>query len=408
MKCKFVIVSLLLFTFSAQCSQENDEGAKSYIKRAIIENELIDATKSQLDALIERSQAVEKFWMPKVSTNFENKNYSNSDKDLDKYETKFKVSSQLAGSGLLDSIEEYNINISKKQLELLEQTNEIENDLLRNFSSLILYSQASDLIMEMKNKSIYLHEKISYNFESGLASESDLRQADLLIKKIDSDIIRYESQMEIYRINIEKIGGSNFYGLKEKDTLILSEVLSSVHDYNVNDNIGLKLARLDERVSLIRAHKSNISWKGFLDYENKWVDTGNTENESYVGVRFDIDLFDYKKNKENDYNVKMLESIKSSNNWTLKDLENSFKLLEADQTRNQIELKNLEEQLVTVKQIYSSQLDNYDSGKVGFYEMLANEKEHLSLINQIVNLKVANVGYLIDLSSLCGKTVIKL
>ncbi|WP_418114604.1 TolC family protein [Vibrio scophthalmi] len=408
MKCKLAIVFLLLFTSSANCSQQNDDGAKSYIKRAVLENELIDATESQLEALIERSQSVEKFWMPKVSTNFESKNYSISDRDLDKDETKFKVSSQLVGSGLLDSIDESNINIKKKQFELLEQKNQIENDLLKNFSSLILYSQTMDLIMEMKNNSIDLHRRISHNFESGIASESDLKQADLLIKKIDSDIIRYQSQMEIFRININKTGGLNFEGLKEGDYSIISEILSLDPSYDINDNISLKLSRLDENISLIRAHKSNINWKGFLDYESKWADTGVTENESYVGVRFDIDLFDYKKTKENDYNVKMLKSIKSSNNWMLKDLENSLQLLEADLNRNKIELKNLEEQLVTVKQIYSSQLDNYDAGKVGFYEMLANEKEHLSLINQIVNLKVANVGFLIDLSSLCGKTAIKL
>ena len=249
-----------------------------------------------------------KYYVPKVNLAFEAKYlFGEPDPDPDNtLEAILNVNSKVWGSQQANTkaasfkgLEYENLSFEKKRMEIYYQVLGI----LAKIERVRFYQYEADLLRQEK---VDLIEKLTNSVESGIAPVSELKEAELNLVRFDETILNATSikeslfnelhtitgvevlQQEEVGVNLGKVNSliENEFGFSEQD--IVNNSLEIRVDKASLDQTKLQAESENERVklSIISEVKSPV-------IEEPTIKTGEIRNTSYVGLRVDIQLYDF-------------------------------------------------------------------------------------------------------------------
>ncbi|MGL4335920.1 MAG: TolC family protein [Turicibacter sp.] len=369
-----------------------------YIKKALDSSYKLNAILREVDANHSRKDAVKFYFLPTGEVKIIGKKTNASQTTP---ERTVKITSKIAGAGVVDAIENTNINIDIASLRANAEASNIRNGVLRNVAIIELYKDAIDKTKKLKGKASIISKQVRANLLSGLSSESDLEQIQLLTKKIDSEIIAYKKQLEGVNGDIVRLTGVPFDMGVISGRWIQNVSKIDINKLSVRDNFDYKISFLELSLANKKANMSPLDWEVKVAYENKKIK--NREPDDIIDIQFKVDFFDFSRNKEIDANRYLHQSKKSDLLWLENDLRNQMNSISLSSDFNKEELRNINEQISSLTEISTSLKENFDLGRSSFYEILSNEKELLAAIGQKNQLEIKNISYIFDALHLAGK-----
>ncbi|EAV8180439.1 TolC family protein, partial [Salmonella enterica] len=129
------------------------------------------------------------------------------------------------------------------------------------------------------------------------------------------------------------------------------------------------------------------------------------EDDSYVGVSVDLNIFDFDKVMNKQQKINQYKSTKARMDQKYKELTGQLKLFELQYNSSEVELKNYLMQLETTKKIIESQRQEYNIAKISYYEMLNTEFDYFQLQEKIADQNIKKMSNRLSVLALLGRLI---
>ncbi|EAS0532792.1 TolC family protein [Salmonella enterica] len=366
-----------------------------------------DVIKSKLyDLESEKNNAskTDFFYAPKVKLNNSYKNDSASKKYFD---NTINVNSLLFDSSISNRFKEKNARLSEFELSVLMEKEKLAKLVIENAISISQYQALNSRAHTLDDSARQLWQQINNRYINGTASQSDLQQADLLVQRIEGDIRRIEQEMKNFQANIE-IGTGLPY--PEDSITLNAKIMDEIKNININkeelkNNFEYLQLSYQAEETKQNAEQQNSLLSVSLVGEDRRNNHRRIEDDSYVGVSVDLNIFDFDKVMNKQQKINQYKSTKARMDQKYKELTGQLKLFELQYNSSEVELKNYLMQLETTKKIIESQRQEYNIAKISYYEMLNTEFDYFQLQEKIADQNIKKMSNRLSVLALLGRLI---
>ncbi|ECW7558621.1 TolC family protein, partial [Salmonella enterica] len=363
-----------------------------------------DVIKSKLyDLESEKNNAskTDFFYAPKVKLNNSYKNDSASKKYFD---NTINVNSLLFDSSISNRFKEKNARLSEFELSVLMEKEKLAKLVIENAISISQYQALNSRAHTLDDSARQLWQQINNRYINGTASQSDLQQADLLVQRIEGDIRRIEQEIKNFQANIE-IGTGLPY--PEDSITLNAKIMDEIKNININkeelkNNFEYLQLSYQAEETKQNAEQQNSLLSVSLVGEDRRNNHSRIEDDSYVGVSVDLNIFDFDKVMNKQQKINQYKSTKARMDQKYKELTGQLKLFELQYNSSEVELKNYLMQLETTKKIIESQRQEYNIAKISYYEMLNTEFDYFQLQEKIADQNIKKMSNRLSVLALLG------
>ncbi|EKA5245744.1 TolC family protein [Salmonella enterica] len=366
-----------------------------------------DVIKSKLyDLESEKNNAskTDFFYAPKVKLNNSYKNDSASKKYFD---NTINVNSLLFDSSISNRFKEKNARLSEFELSVLMEKEKLAKLVIENAISISQYQALNSRAHTLDDSARQLWQQINNRYINGTASQSDLQQADLLVQRIEGDIRRIEQEIKNFQANIE-IGTGLPY--PEDSITLNAKIMDEIKNININkeelkNNFEYLQLSYQAEETKQNAEQQNSLLSVSLVGEDRRNNHRRIEDDSYVGVSVDLNIFDFDKVMNKQQKINQYKSTKARMDQKYKELTGQLKLFELQYNSSEVELKNYLMQLETTKKIIESQRQEYNIAKISYYEMLNTEFDYFQLQEKIADRNIKKMSNRLSVLALLGRLI---
>ncbi|APH92697.1 TolC family protein [Salmonella enterica] len=366
-----------------------------------------DVIKSKLyDLESEKNNAskTDFFYAPKVKLNNSYKNDSASKKYFD---NTINVNSLLFDSSISNRFKEKNARLSEFELSVLMEKEKLAKLVIENAISISQYQALNSRAHTLDDSARQLWQQINNRYINGTASQSDLQQADLLVQRIEGDIRRIEQEIKNFQANIE-IGTGLPY--PEDSITLNAKIMDEIKNININkeelkNNFEYLQLSYQAEETKQNAEQQNSLLSVSLVGEDRRNNHSRIEDDSYVGVSVDLNIFDFDKVMNKQQKINQYKSTKARMDQKYKELTGQLKLFELQYNSSEVELKNYLMQLETTKKIIESQRQEYNIAKISYYEMLNTEFDYFQLQEKIADQNIKKMSNRLSVLALLGRLI---
>ncbi|EBR8190137.1 TolC family protein [Salmonella enterica subsp. enterica serovar Oranienburg] len=366
-----------------------------------------DVIKSKLyDLESEKNNAskTDFFYAPKVKLNNSYKNDSASKKYFD---NTINVNSLLFDSSISNRFKEKNARLSEFELSVLMEKEKLAKLVIENAISISQYQALNSRAHTLDDSARQLWQQINNRYINGTASQSDLQQADLLVQRIEGDIRRIEQEIKNFQANIE-IGTGLPY--PEDSITLNAKIMDEIKNININkeelkNNFEYLQLSYQAEETKQNAEQQNSLLSVSLVGEDRRNNHRRIEDDSYVGVSVDLNIFDFDKVMNKQQKINQYKSTKARMDQKYKELTGQLKLFELQYNSSEVELKNYLMQLETTKIIIESQRQEYNIAKISYYEMLNTEFDYFQLQEKIADQNIKKMSNRLSVLALLGRLI---
>ncbi|EBJ4544577.1 TolC family protein [Salmonella enterica] len=366
-----------------------------------------DVIKSKLyDLESEKNNAskTDFFYAPKVKLNNSYKNDSASKKYFD---NTINVNSLLFDSSISNRFKEKNARLSEFELSVLMEKEKLAKLVIENAISISQYQALNSRAHTLDDSARQLWQQINNRYINGTASQSDLQQADLLVQRIEGDIRRIEQEIKNFQANIE-IGTGVPY--PEDSITLNAKIMDEIKNININkeelkNNFEYLQLSYQAEETKQNAEQQNSLLSVSLVGEDRRNNHRRIEDDSYVGVSVDLNIFDFDKVMNKQQKINQYKSTKARMDQKYKELTGQLKLFELQYNSSEVELKNYLMQLETTKKIIESQRQEYNIAKISYYEMLNTEFDYFQLQEKIADQNIKKMSNRLSVLALLGRLI---
>ncbi|ECY9572678.1 TolC family protein [Salmonella enterica] len=366
-----------------------------------------DVIKSKLyDLESEKNNAskTDFFYAPKVKLNNSYKNDSASKKYFD---NTINVNSLLFDSSISNRFKEKNARLSEFELSVLMEKEKLAKLVIENAISISQYQALNSRAHTLDDSARQLWQQINNRYINGTASQSDLQQADLLVQRIEGDIRRIEQEIKNFQANIE-IGTGLPY--PEDSITLNAKIMDEIKNININkeelkNNFEYLQLSYQAEETKQNAEQQNSLLSVSLVGEDRRKNHRRIEDDSYVGVSVDLNIFDFDKVMNKQQKINQYKSTKARMDQKYKELTGQLKLFELQYNSSEVELKNYLMQLETTKKIIESQRQEYNIAKISYYEMLNTEFDYFQLQEKIAVQNIKKMSNRLSVLALLGRLI---
>ncbi|EJK2570975.1 TolC family protein [Salmonella enterica] len=366
-----------------------------------------DVIKSKLyDLESEKNNAskTDFFYAPKVKLNNSYKNDSASKKYFD---NTINVNSLLFDSSISNRFKEKNARLSEFELSVLMEKEKLAKLVIENAISISQYQALNSRAHTLDDSARQLWQQINNRYINGTASQNDLQQADLLVQRIEGDIRRIEQEIKNFQANIE-IGTGLPY--PEDSITLNAKIMDEIKNININkeelkNNFEYLQLSYQAEETKQNAEQQNSLLSVSLVGEDRRNNHSRIEDDSYVGVSVDLNIFDFDKVMNKQQKINQYKSTKARMDQKYKELTGQLKLFELQYNSSEVELKNYLMQLETTKKIIESQRQEYNIAKISYYEMLNTEFDYFQLQEKIADQNIKKMSNRLSVLALLGRLI---
>ncbi|ECC4922754.1 TolC family protein [Salmonella enterica] len=366
-----------------------------------------DVIKSKLyDLESEKNNAskTDFFYAPKVKLNNSYKNDSASKKYFD---NTINVNSLLFDSSISNRFKEKNARLSEFELSVLMEKEKLAKLVIENAISISQYQALNSRAHTLDDSARQLWQQINNRYINGTASQSDLQQADLLVQRIEGDIRRIEQEIKNFQANIE-IGTGLPY--PEDSITLNAKIMDEIKNININkeelkNNFEYLQLSYQAEETKQNAEQQNSLLSVSLVGEDRRNNHSRIEDDSYVGVSVDLNIFDFDKVMNKQQKINQYKSTKARMDQKYKELTGQLKLFELQYNSSEVELKNYLMQLETTKKIIESQRQEYNIAKISYYKMLNTEFDYFQLQEKIADQNIKKMSNRLSVLALLGRLI---
>ncbi|MEC7308072.1 TolC family protein [Vibrio crassostreae] len=403
---KYIVIILPLF-FS---SFSNAVLFSDYILDAYEASDIIKAAEYDKLAQEERYQSSKNYYIPKVvgASKYDYEILEGDESDLN--ESKITVSSTIANSVTKGTIDVANANVVISDIKLKIEKNTITRNILNNVYTIREYSKLMDVANDLKAYSDKFEKRITKEIELGISSQSDLKQADLLINKIDSEISNIRKQISLSVSNIELSSGLEYPvdGINLDDQV--NEYISS---YNFN---GDHEAGLEYKLSIYEAELAKAAVKANDSLYLVNIETGikNTldkpffgetvvNNEFFASLNISINMFDMDRYHENKALAFLQKAKESARNKARVDIMQNVNVTLSLDENFRLEIDNLTEQVKSIRSIVKLHEKEYNIGSVTLYEMINTQFDFLTTRKRLAEVSIEYYNNKVNLMTMVNQ-----
>ncbi|EHV3160260.1 TolC family protein [Salmonella enterica] len=366
-----------------------------------------DVIKSKLyDLESEKNNAskTDFFYAPKVKLNNSYKNDSASKKYFD---NTINVNSLLFDSSISNRFKEKNARLSEFELSVLMEKEKLAKLVIENAISISQYQALNSRAHTLDDSARQLWQQINNRYINGTASQSDLQQADLLVQRIEGDIRRIEQEIKNFQANIEIATGLPY---PEDSITLNAKIMDEIKNININkeelkNNFEYLQLSYQAEETKQNAEQQNSLLSVSLVGEDRRNNHSRIEDDSYVGVSVDLNIFDFDKVMNKQQKINQYKSTKARMDQKYKELTGQLKLFELQYNSSEVELKNYLMQLETTKKIIESQRQEYNIAKISYYEMLNTEFDYFQLQEKIADQNIKKMSNRLSVLALLGRLI---
>ncbi|HHA1991441.1 TPA: TolC family protein [Enterobacter hormaechei subsp. xiangfangensis] len=370
----------------------NAESVKS--KEALVNAEEVNKLSSQLYALPKMSASV----TPKTSKSNNNKQF---------VESKVTLSSLLFEDTIFNNIKAQNYKLLASVVELDKEKERITTAIMSDQIHISLYEKLRDNAVQLKLEAESLYEKINVKYDFGIIKESDVQLAKLLVQKINNEIDSIEHAIDRLKVNIESNSLHPYptEGIKIENSKIDALLKFNNKESALVNNLDLRKLSLNKDESKENARKQDSMLSVSLVAENKWNDDEKVKDDSYIGLKISLNVFDLDSKLAKSAGMKNYESLSWDYDHKYKLLQNQTKLAKLTSEANIREITNLERQYKTTKELIKNQEREYGINQASVYEMLNTRFDLFQLEKSITEMKVSEAKNKINLLQAYGQVL---
>ncbi len=366
----------------------DSESIKS--KQYDLESEKNNATKTNL------------FFAPKLSFN---STYKKDSADKKYFDDTLNANALIYDSSLANRFKEKDARLEEFSNAINVEKEKVAKLVLENAISIYQYERLNGRAHELDLAAKKLYQQINNRYENGTANQGDLQQANLLVQRIEGDIRRIEQEIENFRGNIEIGTGVNYpkSGITVNDKLVGKIQQVVINQQDLRNNIEYQQLGFQAEGMKQNAKQQNSLFSVSLVGEQRNNNHKRIEDDSYVGVSVDVNIFDLDKNMSEKQKMNQYRSQKSKMDQKYKELSGQLKLLGLQYNSSNIELDNYIMQLDTTMKIIKSQRQEYNIAKTSYYEMLNTEYDYFQLQEKVVDINIKKITNRLSVLALAGR-----
>ena len=227
------------------------------------------------------------------------------------------------------------------------------------------------------------------------------------MQKINNEIDSIEHAIDRLKINIESNSLHPYptKGIRIEDSKIDELLKFNNKESALVNNFDLRKLSLSKDEIKENARQQDSLLSVSIVAENKWSDDKTVEEDSYVGLRFSLNVFDLDAKLAKSAGIENYKSLSWDYDHKYKLLLNQIKLANLTSEANTREINNLERQYKTTKELIKNQEREYGINQVSIYEMLNTRFDLFQLEKSITEMKVSEAKNKINLLHVYGQVL---
>ncbi|SPW33107.1 Outer membrane efflux protein [Edwardsiella tarda] len=371
---------------------EHTESIKA--KEALVNAEELNQLSTQLYAI------------PKLSIYTQPKS-TRAKRSSDYIESKITLSSLLFDDATFNSLRAQHYKLLTTLVDLDKEKERITATIMGDQINITLYEKLREDALKLKRESEALYQRINVKYEFGIIKESDVKLAKLLVQKISNEIDNIDRVIEQLKLNIES---NALYPYPTEGVEITRAKIDRLLNFSSNDknlvnNFDLKKILLNKYETKENAAAQDSLYSITLIAENKYSNSNLVKDDSYVGVKVSLNLFNLDNKLAKEAGMATYRSLSFDYDHRYKWLKNQEKISRLTTEANTRESANLEQQLTTTQELVKNQEREYNINQVSVYEMLNSRFDLFQLDKSIIDIKVSEARNKIGLLQLYGKVL---
>lgn len=403
---KYAGVILLMFVMVSMRSYAATNDYHSYLKTVLDNAESVKSKEALVDAEELHKLSTQLYAVPKVSASITpKKSQANTNKQY--IESKITLTSLLFEDTLFSNIKAQNYKLLASVVELDKEKERITTAIMSDQIHISLYEKLRDNAVQLKREAESLYEKINVKYDFGIIKESDVQLAKLLVQKINNEIDSIEHAIDRLKINIES---NALYPYPTEGIRIENSKIDALLKFNNKEsalvnNFDLRKLSLSKDEVKENARQQDSLLSVSIVAENKWNDDKTVKEDTYVGLRLSLNVFDLDNKLAKSAGIENYKSLSWDYDHKYKLLLNQTKLAKLTSEANTREISNLERQYKTTKELIKNQEREYGINQVSIYEMLNTRFDLFQIEKSITEMKVSEAKNKINLLQVYGQVL---
>ncbi|HHW5414517.1 TPA: TolC family protein [Escherichia coli] len=403
---KYAGVILLMFVIVSMRSYAATNDYHSYLKTVLDNAESVKSKEALVDAEELHKLSTQLYAVPKVSASITpKKSKANTNKQY--VESKITLTSLLFEDTLFSNIKAQNYKLLASVVELDKEKERITTAIMSDQIHISLYEKLRDNAVQLKREAESLYEKINVKYDFGIIKESDVQLAKLLVQKVNNEIDSIEHAIDRLKINIES---NALYPYPTEGIRIENSKIDALLKFNNKEsalvnNFDLRKLSLSKDEVKENARQQDSLLSVSIVAENKWNDDKTVKEDSYVGLRLSLNVFDLDNKLAKSAGIENYKSLSWDYDHKYKLLLNQTKLAKLTSEANTREISNLERQYKTTKELIKNQEREYGINQVSIYEMLNTRFDLFQIEKSITEMKVSEAKNKINLLQVYGQVL---
>ncbi|MDM2845920.1 TolC family protein [Citrobacter portucalensis] len=403
---KYAGIFLLIFVMVSMKSYAAANDYHSYLKTVLDNAESVKSKEALVNAEELNKLSTQLYAVPKVSASVTPKaSKANSNKQY--VESKVTLSSLLFEDTLFSNIKAQNYKLLASVVDLDKEKERITTAIMSDQIHISLYEKLRDNAVQLKREAESLYQKINVKYDFGIIKESDVQLAKLLVQKINNEIDSIEHAIDRLKINIESNALHPYptEGIRIEDSKIDALLKFNNKESALVNNFDLRKLSLSKDEVKENARKQDSMLSVSVVAENKWNDDKTVKDDSYVGLKFSVNIFDLDNKLAKSAGIENYKSLSWDYDHKYKLLLNQIKLAKLTSEANIREITNLERQYKTTKELIKNQEREYGINQASVYEMLNTRFDLFQLEKSITEMKVSEAKNKINLLQVYGQVL---
>lgn len=386
---------------AAFCSNAQALSYQNFLTTVYTESDSIRMKLFEFDAETRNALKTTLYFLPKVSASTTYKRNQAG--------TKYWDSSVKAQALVIDSTIHHRFRERDEQLKVARLAIDIEKEklaktVLLNSISIHYYDNLKQEAYELENQAKNLYTQINTRYINGSARQSDLQQAQLLVQRIDGAIKDINREIDLFKSNIETGVGVNYpqSGVQVPDKLIEKLATYQISDKAIPQNYQYQLLHSQAEALKENARQQNSLASVSLVGEKRRNGRYTSENDSYIGVQVDLNIFDVDKLLTQSQKMQQYQASKAKMDSKYKELSAQLKSLNLLSQSNKEERSNLNQQISTTSAIIKNQPKEYNIGSTSYYEILNTRFNYFQLKQALTKNAISDISYRLDMAQIGG------
>lgn len=374
---------------------------QNFLNIVYTESDSIRMKLFEFDAETRNALKTTLYFVPKISVSG---TYKHDEAGLKYWDSTAKAQALIVDSSLNHRFNERNEQLKAARLAIDIEKEKLAKTVLLNSISIHYYDNLKQEALELENQARSLYNQINTRYINGSARQSDLQQAQLLVQRIDGAIKDINREIDLFKSNIETGIGVNYpqSGIQVPDKLIKKISEYQIGDKQLPNNYHYQLLQAQAEALKENAKQQNTLASVSLVGEKRKNDRYQSDNDNYIGVQVDFNIFDLDKWLTESQKMKQYHASKAKMDYKYKELFSQLKSLNLLTQSNKEERSNLQQQLSTTSAIIKNQPKEYNIGSTSYYEILNTRFNYFQLKQSLTKNAISDISYRLDMAQIGG------